>query len=75
MPATWEAWLEQPQMYFIAATIEDVKRQKALTLRRATSEPSMVGIGGGTYVPPLEILGLVSPLDSKFGPVTDLHEG
>ena len=45
-----------------------------LTLRRATSETSTVGIGGGHMPPPLEISGLVSPPGLKFGPVIDLHD-
>ena len=38
MAATWEAWLEQLQMYFIAANIADAKRQKALLLYCGGSE-------------------------------------
>ena len=45
-----------------------------LTLRRATSETSTVGIGGAYAPPPLEISGLVSPPGLKFGPVIDLHD-
>ena len=46
-----------------------------LTLRRATSETSTVGIGGAyAPPPPLEISGLVSPPGLKFGPVIDLHD-
>ena len=45
----------------------------ALTLRRATSETSTVGIGGEGHMPPLEISGLAGPPDLKFGPVIDLH--
>ena len=44
-----------------------------LTLRRATSEPSMVGIGGGAYAP-LEILGLGSHPDFPFGPQLALYD-
>ena len=32
MAATWEAWLDQLEMYFVAANIADPKRQKALLL-------------------------------------------
>ena len=45
-----------------------------LTLRRATSETSTVGIGGGANAPPPGISGLGRHLGFPFGPVIDLHD-
>ena len=38
MAQTWETWLEQLEMYFVAANIVDVKRQKALLFYCGGSE-------------------------------------
>ena len=53
-------------------TFKTIVNPDILTLRRDTSEPSMVGIGG-VYAP-LWISGLGRQLGFPFGPVIDLHE-
>ena len=51
---------------------EDHEKLKGLTLRRATSEPSMVGIGGCICISDLEISGLGRELGLAFGLVIRL---